>query len=863
MKALKTTAIFSTLVTLAMLFACQPEINSNESGEEGIGGGEDNSVHVTGITLDRSSANILEGGSLTLVATVKPDNAENKNVSWSSSESAVASVDNDGKVTGIKAGSATVTAKTEDGGKTASCVITVEPNEAPSITLGAENISAISVVLKGKANLKSSASSDLKIGFQYSKSAGILPTNSITVDAEDADANYNYTTSLTGLEPGTTYYFRSLVRQNGQDEYGETKEFKTKDVESLIETLDASDVGATKATLNAKLDLTDVKYGNITYGFYWGTSESSQNTYLSGGDIANSAYATTMTDLSHKTQYWYKAYVKLDNQTFSGDVKTFTTDLIKVESVSLDKPEYSFNTIGNTLTLKATVLPADATNKSVEWVSSNADVATVDQTGKVSAVGNGTATITVTTKDQNKTATCAITVAQHITSIGLDKTELSLNEGEEIVLSASIKPDNAAEKTLLWSSSNESVATVDQTGKIRAISKGSATIKAEAQDGSGQFKTCSVTVIRLVSSITLSKSSIVIYTGKMETLTATVNPADASNTGIMWTSSNTSIATVTSAGVVKGIAPGNVSITATAKDASGVEASCEVEVRQYVTSITLDKTSLSLEVGDEITLSVTSILPDNANDKSYTWSSVNENASVDNNGKVTAKSKGIGEIKATANDGSGVFASCSIVINKIDVPQAVDMGTVVNGKKIKWASFNIGASSPEEYGSFYAWGETEPKDSYDWSTYKFSTNSSASFSKYNTDSSYGTVDNKTVLDPEDDVAHVKLGGKWRMPTEAEWQALRDKCTWTWINQNGVNGRLVTAPNGNSIFLPAAGKYNGKYHQFVGEGYYWSSSLCTGNGGPGAAWYMGFDSSEAGRCTIIYRYNGCTIRPVSN
>ena len=126
---------------------------------------------------------------------------------------------------------------------------------------------------------------------------------------------------------------------------------------------------------------------------------------------------------------------------------------------------------------------------------------------------------------------------------------------------------------------------------------------------------------------------------------------------------------------------------------------------------------------------------------------------------------------------------------------------------LKWATMNVGASKPEEYGDYFAWGETEPKKEYSWLNYKFelSTDNNGPFSKYVTNSSYGTVDNKTVLDPEEDAAHVNWGGSWRMPTEEEWTELRTNCTWTWTTQNGVNGRLVTGPNGKSIFLPAAGR----------------------------------------------------------
>ena len=742
------------------------------------------------------------------------------------------------------------------------------PEQTSSVTVGTESLSAISVVLKGKANLGSTVASDLKVGFQYSKSAGILPTNSTTVDAEDADANYNFTTGITELEPATTYYFRSFVRQNGQDTYGETKSFTMKDIASLLETNEASDVEATKATLNAKLDLTDVQYKSLAYGFLWGSSEAALNMDFRCTEIKDNAIAAILTSLSHKTQYWYKAYVELDSQTFYGVVKAFTTDVVPVESVSLDNTEYTFHTIGNTLTLKATVLPSEATDKSIEWSSNKEDIATVDQTGKITAKGNGKATITVTTKDQGKTASCEVTVAQWVTSISLNQTSLTLNEGQTANLSVSaIAPDNANDKSVTWSSSDESVATVDSDGKVTAVSKGTAAITATANDGGGKQVTCAVNVNRLVSIIQLDKTTLTIFRGAddvTETITATVTPSSANNTTVTWKSSNSSVADVSSSGVVAGKNRGTATITVTANDDSGVTATCEVEVKQYVTSITLSKTSLSLLVGAEENISVTSVQPENANDKTYTWSSSdNAIATVDQNGKITAKARGEVVIKATPNDGSEVCAECGVIITT----KAVDLG-LPSG--VKWASFNVGASVPEEYGYFYAWGETETKSNYYWDSYKWCNGSSKSLTKYNSFSGWGTVYNKTVLDSEDDVAHVNLGGGWRMPTDADWTELRDNCSWTWTdnyNRTGIKGRIVTSNiegyKDRSIFLPAAGWWDNAYY-FDGSvdgvpcGYYWSSTRCDSSD---RAYGLGIEPDFVKRTTLP-RYKGFSVRPVS-
>ena len=218
--------------------------------------------------------------------------------------------------------------------------------------------------------------------------------------------------------------------------------------------------------------------------------------------------------------------------------------------------------------------------------------------------------------------------------------------------------------------------------------------------------------------------------------------------------------------------------------------------------------------------------------------------------------------------------------------EAVDLGLGV-----KWASFNVGATKPEEYGDYFAWGETEPyyeagyaqespqahwKDGktygYIWTNYKFRTSGDScdnvKFSKYNTSSSYGPIDNNTTLDPEDDVAHVLWGDSWRMPTKAEQDDLRNKCTWTWYNSgntefNGVAGYKVTSNiegyTDRSIFLPAAGCRDDAGLYNVGSfGGYWSGSLYAGS--PYSACSIYFDSDYVGTFRLD-RYDGYSVRPV--
>ena len=182
---------------------------------------------------------------------------------------------------------------------------------------------------------------------------------------------------------------------------------------------------------------------------------------------------------------------------------------------------------------------------------------------------------------------------------------------------------------------------------------------------------------------------------------------------------------------------------------------------------------------------------------------------------------------------------------------------------LKWATCNVGATSPKEYGDYYAWGETEPNTNYDWSTYKWCDGSETTLTKYNINSSYGTVDNKTVLELADDAARANWGGVWRMPTDAEWTELRENCTWTWTsdyNGTGVKGRIVTSNiNGNSIFLPAAGSRDNDGLDLAGiYGLYWSSSLNMGypDGALGVGFYSdGVYRGGSSRCC------GLSVRPV--
>ena len=184
------------------------------------------------------------------------------------------------------------------------------------------------------------------------------------------------------------------------------------------------------------------------------------------------------------------------------------------------------------------------------------------------------------------------------------------------------------------------------------------------------------------------------------------------------------------------------------------------------------------------------------------------------------------------------------------------------GLSVKWATCNVGATTPEDYGDYFAWGETTPKKNYYWTTYKYCKGMDETMTKYCHNSNYGYngfTDNKLVLDPKDDVAHVNWGGSWRMPTKAEMTELQEKCRWRWTTQNGVDGCKVVGPNGNSIFLPAAGYMEGGTLNDVGSnGLYWSSSLYTDY--PNSAYHV-YLSFAGSNLFGWMRYRGLSVRPV--
>lgn len=314
-------------------------------------------------------------------------------------------------------------------------------------------------------------------------------------------------------------------------------------------------------------------------------------------------------------------------------------------------------TKGDTYLLASTVQPATASNKAVIWKSSNPKVATVSSSGKIKAVKNGKATITCTTKDGGKIAKCKVYVGKKVKGIQLNKSSKTIKRGSIYKLSATVLPSNAANKTVLWTSSAKSVATVDK-GKVLALKAGRTTITAKTQDR-GKKATCKIKVGEAVKQVSLPEYRS-IKVGGATTLKPTFTPSNVAIKSVSWKSSKSSVATVSAKGRVRGLQTGKAAITCITKDGKK-KAKCVVYVGQAVTSVKLNKTAITLNKDTSYTLKAT-LKPKNTVSRNTVWTSSNPKvAAVSKKGVVKARSAGKATITCLATNGK-IKAKCIVTV---------------------------------------------------------------------------------------------------------------------------------------------------------------------------------------------------------
>jgi len=631
------------------------------------------------------------GDMVRLVTGVTPPEAGNKNVSWTSSNPAVATIDKSGVLTAVSLGEAVITATAQDGsGKSGSINVTVS-EAAPKQD---ELVTSITINLTGKP--------EIQVGYTIDLSVTALPSEAANKEVSWKSSNPLVATitddgELTAIAEGTVTI--TATAKDGSDKSG-TITIKVTPAASPPEPVNKIKINggnvALKAGQSANLSVTVSPDNAGNKNVTWSSSNTNVAIVAANGKVTAVANGTAIITATAK-----------DSSGVSGSITVTVTDItVDVTDVKIDGGDFSI-TIGKTKLLSATVSPSNAGNKNVFWSSSNPDIAVIAANGEVTAIGVGTAEITAAAQDgsgKNDTVTVKVNPVL-VTGISLEEGDFSLFIGGGNVLNASVTPDDATNSAVTWTSSPSGIVNIIGTGKtvaVTALAKGTATVTVRANDGSNQSASVKITVIKLVTSVVIDPSAFTLLTGSVantKQLTVNVQPSDASNRDVTWSTSNADIATVSMGGQVTSVAAGTATITATANDGSGKTDTVTVTVAKPVSSITLAPDNFSLDVGDTKTLSVT-VEPSTAN-QAVTWSSgTPATATVDASGKVTAVAAGTSAviITATAADGSGTKGTATVTVNSVKVSEVK-----INGGNLE---LEIGSStvltvtvSPEKAGN--------------------------------------------------------------------------------------------------------------------------------------------------------------------
>ena len=419
-------------------------------------------IGVTSVTLDKTDLTLDVNDKATLTATVNPNDATNKTVTWKSDKPEIVEVDSNGNVTAKAAGTATITATAD--GKSASCKVTVNGQPA---TVPVQSVELNQTTL------------ELKAGNNATLTATVSPEGATNKDVTWTSDKPEIVAVEGGTVTAKAEGTATITAKAGDKTATCTVTVTKADVAVESVTLDKTSLDL-KVGNNATLTATVSPEGATNKDVTW-TSDNPEVAAVEGGTVTAKAEGTAIIT------------AKAGDKTATCTVTVAKAD-VEVESVTLDKNSLDLKTGDNT-TLTATVNPESATNKDVTWTSDKPEIAAVEG-GTVTAKAEGTATITVTTVDGGKTATCKVTVTPKTVPVSSIQVQgaASIYVGDTAKLTATITPDGASNKAVTWDSQNKDIATVDQQGNVKALKAGTATITATAQDGSGISGSCVVTV---------------------------------------------------------------------------------------------------------------------------------------------------------------------------------------------------------------------------------------------------------------------------------------------------------------------------------------------------------------------------------
>lgn len=621
-------------------------------------------IAISHIKVTAENPEVTLGEELQLSAISTPSAAA-KPITWSSSDTSIATVDENGKVTPVAPGDVVITAEATDkeGTKAGTIKITVKDYEIAGV----------------KINVPEGAGTALKVGDMLGLSATVDP-KALQEKAEiswasdnPAVASVDGTGAVTAEGSGTAKITvtASYGGKSVTDEITVTAELREILAESVVISGDAQREMAIgdKDVLSAAVLPEDATNKEVVWA-------SSNNAVVSvDADGAITAVAAGQAEITATAA--------------DGSGKSATVTITVKEPVVLVTQIEIINApeimeVGNTAELAATVLPENATNKAVAWASSNPEILSVSANGAVEAKAAGEATVTVTAMDASAVkATVAITVqlpAVPVESVAITGAPESMEVGGTAELTAAVLPEDATNKAVTWASSSPEIISVDENGRIEAKAEGNADITVTSADNPVVTDTVTITVQPLVvpvESVAIINAPEIMKIGEKATLSVTVLPENATDKAVAWASSNPEIISVIN-GEIEAKAPGTAGITATATDGSNKSATVQVTVSDYeLESVEIGVNSgesTSLEVEDMLALTI-AVKPEALADKAeITWASDNpEVASIDNeSGIVTAESAGTAKVKATA-----AYNGKSLVSNEITITvRAIPVETV-------------------------------------------------------------------------------------------------------------------------------------------------------------------------------------------
>ncbi len=595
-------------------------------------------VKSTGVAINPSTWSFVDkyqSPTKKMVAKVQPIDTAFQDVTWKSSNTKVATVDSSGNVTAVGNGTCKITATTTDGySSSGSSDVTVDI-KAESINLDKTSLDFTNLGVNEKLK------ADVSPSFSTINRPVKWSSSDTNVAKVDNDGN------VTPVGNGTCKITATTTDGTNKTASCDVKvDIKAKSISFSSTSYKITDKAQTPS-FTPKILPENTANKNVT----WKSSNTSIATVSSSGVIKAVSNGTC----------------KITATTTDGTNLSASMDIIvdiKANSVALDKTSMQITSKNSINKLVATVTPSQA-NQKVAWSSSNGKIATVDSKGRVKAVSNGKCKIIATTTDgTNRTASCDVTVdVKFVTGISFDFNSYTItNVNQTPVFRPNITPSDAEDKNVRWSSSNTKVATVSSSGVIKAAGNGTCKITATTTDGTNLSASFNITVNIKATKITLDKTKIELTTGKeTEKITSSIEPSIA-NKAVKYTSSNTSIATVSSDGVVTAVGSGTCRIIATTTDGSKVTASCDVTVNIKTTGMKLDKTNYTFNKAE--TIKINPVITPSKASKKLTWTSSNTKvAIVSSDGKVTPVGKGTCKITATTTDGTNLSAICNITSN--------------------------------------------------------------------------------------------------------------------------------------------------------------------------------------------------------